>query len=90
MKREIEGAVLFSPTANVTRSARFEELPAVLDGRAISGLLPPRSAALTTCDFYLWRCLKNKALKTNHHTLEELIKHPPRDFNNFRERTAEM
>jgi hypothetical protein len=80
----------FSPTANVTRSARFKEPRAVFVGRAIShGLLPPRSATLTPCDGYLWRHLKDKVHKTNHHTLEEHIKHPPRDFNNFRERTPE-
>ena len=36
------------------------------------GLWPPRSPDLSTCDFYLWGCLKGKVYANNPKTLEDL------------------
>ena len=37
-----------------------------------TGLWPPRSPNLPTCDFYLWGILKDKVYSDNPHTIEEL------------------
>ena len=41
--------------------------------RTISkGLYPPRSPDLLSCDFYLWRTLKQKVYANNHHNLDQI------------------
>ena len=45
----------------------FEE-----EGTVSTGLWPPRSPDMTTCDFYLWGNLNGKAYSNNPHTIEEL------------------
>jgi hypothetical protein len=38
----------------------------------IEGLWPAQSVNLPSCDFHLWRALKQKAYHKNHHTHDKL------------------
>jgi hypothetical protein len=53
--------------------ASLEALWDVFSDCVIShGFWLPYSPDLTSCDFYLWRSLKDKVYTTNPHTLEDL------------------